>query len=271
MLTKSNIDNYDTKAVLEWYVQNGIESAWLEEPQNRLKPVVVVTAPPPQAELVKPSVTTAPLVAGSQLKEAIELAQSAENLASLKEFIQNFPHISIKSTATQIVFGDGNPSANLMVIGDAPASDDDRSGVAFAGEVGGLLDKMMNAIGRTRNGEEPATSFYVTNILNWRPPGNRTPTQFEIDLSMPFLKRHIELVSPRVILVLGNVATKALLGSGETITKLRGKWQSYKTATGITIKAMPSFHPSYLLKSPTQKKASWDDLQLVRDHLSMPQ
>jgi uracil-DNA glycosylase family 4 len=284
MLTKSNLENYDLAAVLEWYVQNGIDGAWLEEPQDRMKPSLVVapvvTIVPSTPEMAAPAqpkqsavpppqpIMPVPTASGAELKEAIDRAKTAQNLAELKQAIQDYPYLTIKSTATQIVFGDGNPQSHLMIIGDAPASDDDRSGIAFAGEVGDLLNKMMNAIGRTRDNADPAQSFYVTNILNWRPPGNRTPTQFEIDLSMPFLKRHIELVSPRAILLTGNVATKALLGTGESITKIRGKWRDYECTSGKTIKVMPSFHPSYLLKSPTQKKASWDDLQILRDFLA---
>lgn len=282
MLTKSNLENYDLAAVLEWYVQNGIDGAWLEEPQDRMKPSLVVapviaivtsaleiSAPAIQPkQSIAPPPTTAPVMSGTELKEAIDRAKAAQNLAELKQTVQDYPYLTIKSTASQIVFGDGNPQSHLMIIGDAPASDDDRSGIAFAGEVGDLLNKMMNAIGRTRDNADPAQSFYVTNILNWRPPGNRTPTQFEIDISMPFLKRHIELVSPRAILLTGNVATKALLGTGESITKIRGKWRDYECGSGKTIKIMPSFHPSYLLKSPTQKKASWDDLQILRDFLA---
>ena len=284
MLTKSNLEHYDLAAVLEWYVQNGIDGAWLEEPQDRMKPSLAVAsavtiassasetvapAKPKQQPIAPPAMTMpAPSISGAELKEAIARAGASQNLAELKQTVQDYSYLTIKATATQIVFGDGNPQSSLMIIGDAPASDDDRSGIAFAGEVGDLLNKMMNAIGRTRDNADPAQSFYVTNILNWRPPGNRTPTQFEIDLSMPFLKRHIELVAPRVILLMGNVATKALLGTGESITKIRGKWRDYECASGNTIKVMPSFHPSYLLKSPTQKKASWDDLQILRDFLS---
>ena len=284
MLTKSNLEHYDLAAVLEWYVQNGIDGAWLEEPQDRMKPSLAVAsavtiassasetvapAKPKQQPIAPPAMTMpAPSISGAELKEAIARAGASQNLAELKQTVQDYSYLTIKATATQIVFGDGNPQSSLMIIGDAPASDDDRSGIAFAGEVGDLLNKMMNAIGRTRDNADPAQSFYVTNILNWRPPGNRTPTQFEIDLSMPFLKRHIELVAPRVILLMGNVATKALLGTGESITKIRGKWRDYECASGNTIKVMPSFHPSYLLKSPTPKKASWDDLQILRDFLS---
>ncbi len=284
MLTKSNLDDFDMTAVLEWYVQNGIDGAWCEDPQDRLKPQPQLsmiraenTEPAPSMIAERPQTrsVTAPIpnpvanpVSGSELKEAIARAAAVTNLDELKAAIQDFPYLSIKSTATQIVFGDGHPSASLMIIGDAPASDDDRSGIAFAGEVGDLLNKMMNAIGRTRTGDDPLTCFYATNILKWRPPGNRTPTQFEIDLSMPFLRRHIEFVSPKAILLMGNVATKALLGTGESITKIRGKWQVYETSNGQSIQVMPSFHPSYLLKSPTQKKASWDDLQILRDFLN---
>lgn len=271
MLTKNDLNDYNLTATLTWYVENGVDSAWLESPQNRLASV-------PKPDIVKPEPKIAPAQtlsplpihdSGNALKDAIDSAKSAIDLESLKTAIINYPHLTIKNTATQIVFGDGNPNSELMIIGDAPNSDDERAGIPFAGEVGDLLNKMMNAIGRARGGGSAANSFYATTILKYRPPGNRTPTQFELDISLPFLKRHIELVKPKAILLMGAPAAKLLLGSTETITKLRGKFQTYQSADGSVIDVLPSFHPSYLLKSPTQKRAAWDDLQALRDRLAL--
>lgn len=280
MLTKNDLDDYNLDAALAWYVEQGIEGAWLETPQNRLLPKIVdvptealtpeIQAKPQNIRVTVPPEPLAPIHdSGNALKEALVSAKEAADLNALKSAILNYPHLTIKNTASQIVFADGNPKADLMVIGDAPNSDDERAGIPFAGEVGDLLNKMMSAIGRTRGGETAETAFYTTTILKYRPPGNRTPTQFELDISLPFLKRHIELIKPKAILLMGAPAAKLLLGSTETITKLRGKFQTYHMADGTEIAVMPSFHPSYLLKSPTQKRASWDDLQALRDRLTL--
>ena len=281
MLTKRDLNDYDLSALLAWYAENGIDGAWHDEPQNRLKPSAPINfditqeaVKPVAKQVVKQAIEsisppiTSPVSSGVPLKDALDAVKTVKTLADLKQAIIDYPHLSIKSTASQIVFGDGNEQSELMIIGDAPNADDDRSGTAFAGEVGELLNKMMGAIGRTRGGDTPQNSFYVTNILKWRPPGNRTPTQFEWDVSMPFIKKQIELIKPRAIVLMGGAATKLLLGRNDTITKLRGKFQIYEAADGTSIDALPSFHPSYLLKSPTQKKASWDDLQALRDRLA---
>ena len=276
MLKNDNLNEYDLESVLGWYVENGIDSAWLDAPQNRLLPiakpaVTLDTSRPEIKEIIKPSIQTAdPVIAGQPMKDAMIAAKSIQDLSGLKQALFDFPHLTIKNTATQIVCGEGRVPSDLMVIGDAPNSDDDRSGIVFSGELGELLNKMMGAIGRTRAGDTAETSFYVTNVLKWRPPGNRSPTPFELDLALPFLKAEIDIVQPKAIFVLGAVATKLLLGSTETITKLRGKFREYETEQGRKISVMPSFHPSYLLKSPTQKKQSWEDLQALRDVLATP-
>ncbi|MBM3571644.1 MAG: uracil-DNA glycosylase, partial [Alphaproteobacteria bacterium] len=162
-------------------------------------------------------------------------------------------------TATNLVFGDGNPQAGLMLIGEAPGADEDRQGLPFVGVSGQLLDRMLAAIGRDRR------SAYITNILPWRPPGNRQPTPAEIALCLPFIQRHIELVAPRVMVLVGGTSAKALLGRAEGIMKLRGRWFEY-ASVGLAqpVAALATYHPAYLLRTPAQKREAWRDLLAVK-------
>ena len=141
-----------------------------------------------------------------------------------------------------------------MVIGEAPGSDEDRLGKPFVGVSGKLLDKMLAAIGLDRE------TVYITNVLNWRPPGNRKPTPAEVALSLPFLQRHIELVDPKLILLSGDSAMRAVTGSKEGITKQRGRWQEITIAGGRSYRVLATFHPSFLLRSPGQKREAWRDM-----------
>ncbi|MBU6476280.1 MAG: uracil-DNA glycosylase, partial [Alphaproteobacteria bacterium] len=191
------------------------------------------------------------------MKEAAALAAAAQSVAELKAAAQNFNGLALKRTATQIVFADGNPQARIMLIGDAPGADEDRTGVPFAGASGQLLDKMLGAIGLGRAG-----NVYIATILNWRTPGNRTPSKEEIDISLPFIRRHIELIKPAVIVLVGGAAAKILLEKKEPVSHLRGKWFDYRD-----IPAAVLFHPEYLLQSPQQKKPAWEDLQMIQAKL----
>ncbi len=160
------------------------------------------------------------------------------------------------------MFSDGNPTAKVMFVGEAPGADEDRQGKPFVGPSGQLLDKMAASIGLDR------TSFYITNIVFWRPPGNRNPTTNEIALCLPFVERHIELVDPDILIPLGGPAAKTLLGVQQGITKLRGKWQTYQSKNlAAPINVMPFLHPAYLLRSPAAKKDAWQDLLAVKDKL----
>ena len=160
----------------------------------------------------------------------------------------------------------------VMVVGEAPGADEDIQGLPFVGVSGQLLDKMFAAINVSRASNDPATSVYISNILNWRPPGNRTPTDAEIEISLPFIERHIALVRPQILVFAGGVAAKALLGTTEGITKLRGKWREYRPLTlpsdfGYTCRAMPTYHPSFLLRTPIKKREAWEDLQKIQAEL----
>jgi DNA polymerase len=187
-------------------------------------------------------------------------AASAQSLEDLRAQLEAFD-IPLKKTATQLVFSDGNPAAKIMFIGEAPGRDEDIQGKPFVGRSGQLLDKMFAAIGLDR------TSVYISNIVFWRPPGNRTPTPQEIGMLLPFTQRHIELVKPEMIVFLGGVAAQALTGAKDGIMKLRGRWLTY-AADGLEIPALPVFHPAYLLRNPIAKRQAWADFLSIQEKLS---
>lgn len=259
------------EAILNWYLENGVDEAVSSEPVNRLAPKVSTEKPAPIPKLeVTPQTTERvnipqkPMAGTAELlSQAKLLAEQATSLEELKEAIRSYDGLSIKKTAMNIVFSSGSPKARVMVIGDAPEAEDDRSGEPFSGEVGQLTDKMFAAIGLLRQSEEVDKAIYLTNVLNWRPPGNRSPLAGEIELSLPFLFKHIELVNPKVIYVMGGAASKALLGRDDAITKLRGKKHQVSIG-GKDYPVMASYHPTYLLKSPTKKREAWDDLLLLK-------
>ncbi len=203
---------------------------------------------------------------GGALAEAEALAAAAPDLAALREAIAGFGGLALRDTATNLVFADGNPAAPLMLIGEAPGAEEDREGKPFVGASGKLLDRMLATIGLDRRGEG-AGSFYVTNILVWRPPGNRNPTDSEVALSMPFLRRHIALVRPKLILMLGAVAVRSLTGAREGITRLRGRWFEVPVQGAGEVPGLATLHPAYLLRNPGAKKDAWADLVALRERL----
>jgi len=195
------------------------------------------------------------------IKQAEDIAAKAETLDELRQAIQNFDGLSVKKTATQIVFADGNPSANVMVIGEAPGADEDRQGKPFVGVSGQLLDKIFACIGLSRESETPDTSLYISNILNWRPPGNRTPTAEEMQIATPFIQKHTELIKPKIIVLCGGVAAQTILQSKDSISRLRGRVQDLDNG----VKAVATYHPAFLLRTPIQKKKVWHDMLLLQD------
>lgn len=203
------------------------------------------------------------------LSRAAVLAAGAETLEALRATIAEFDGISLRDTATNLVFSDGNPRASVMVVGEAPGADEDRQGKPFVGVSGQLLDKILHAVGLSRASENPASGVYISNILNWRPPGNRTPSPSEIEISLPFIERHIALVRPKILILCGGVSANALLGRQDKIGRLRGRVHLWKPLTqGIAppdlppIPAIPTYHPSFLLRTPEQKRAVWSDMCL---------
>lgn len=191
--------------------------------------------------------------------DAREAAKAASDLGALREALAAFDGCALKKTATNLVFADGNPQAEVMLVGEAPGADEDRQGKPFVGVSGQLLDRMMAAIGLDR------TTFYITNVCFWRPPGNRKPTEAELAAQLPFVTRHIELVRPKVLVLVGGSSAQGLLGMNDGITRLRGRWFDYVAPNlPAPIPALPIFHPAYLLRQPGLKREAWRDLMKLQ-------
>jgi DNA polymerase len=248
----------DTLATLNWLVEAGADEAVAEEPVNRLvtkaAPVTSMPAAP------RPAPVRAPAT-GDMIGDAQSAAASATTLAELKAALEAFEGCGLKRTATNTVFADGVPQGGIMLIGEAPGRDEDRIGKPFVGRAGQLLDKMLASIGLDR-----ASNAYITNVINWRPPDNRDPTPEEAASCLPFLRRHIELADPQLIILLGAVAARHVVGISDGIMKLRGRWLEYRVGSSM-VPLMPTLHPAYLLRQPGHKKLAWRDLQAVRDKM----
>lgn len=190
---------------------------------------------------------------------------SAQSIEALREELMRFEGCALKHTAMNLVFSDGNPNSGIMLVGEAPGEDEDRQGLPFVGVSGKLLDRMLATIGLDR------TNVYISNILFWRPPGNRSPTDAEIAACLPFAERHIALVKPKVLILLGGVAAKSLLRTKDGITRLRGRWTEYTPVIGkedvAPIKCLPIYHPAYLLRQPATKRQAWNDMLLLKQTL----
>lgn len=185
-----------------------------------------------------------------------KLADQAKTLEELKQIIMNFNECALKKFAKNTVFSDGNPDSKIMLIGEAPGAKEDEEGIPFCGESGMLLDTMLSTIGLSRE-----KNIYITNSVFWRPPGNRRPTQEEIDMCRPFLEKHIALIKPKLIILVGNTAATSVLGSHDGISKVRQNYYSYNNQYHHeNIPTTALFHPAYLLRQPSQKKATWFDL-----------
>jgi len=187
--------------------------------------------------------------------DAAALAAQCATLADIEQALLRFDACPLKKTATNLCFADGNPQAQVMLIGEAPGRDEDIQGKPFVGRSGQLLDRMLTAIGLSRHAESPENSVYISNVIFWRPPGNRTPTDQETLMCLPFLRRAIEIKQPRLIVCLGATPTQRLIGKSEGILKLRGRWFDFG---GIPLLA--TLHPAYLLRQPAQKRLAWRDL-----------
>ena len=192
-------------------------------------------------------------------KDNFEISENkSERLDKLKKSISNIKNCELKETATNIVFADGNPKSKIMIIGEGPGSNEDLEGLPFVGRAGELLDRMLNSINLNRK------NVYITNVVNYRPPENRRPTEDEIIRYFPYLKKHIEIIDPKIIILLGSTAMNALIGNKEVISKVRGKWIDKKIGN-CKASVIVTFHPAFLMRQPAQKKMAWIDLKMIRD------
>jgi len=249
---ESALDYHSARALLAWQIELGATDAICDAPVNRYelearqpKPTArQAEAPPPKPKEVDP------------VEVARDIARGVRDLAGLKTALAQFEHCDLRKGARNLVFSDGKPGARVMVIGEAPGRDEDLEGRPFVGRAGQLLDRMLAAIGLSRQ-----DNVYITNVLPWRPPQNRDPLPAEIAMMTPFLERHVALANPDILIAMGNISCDALMGK-RGITRLRGTWGE---AWGKPV--MPMFHPAYLLRQPLQKRAAWSDLLDIKSRL----
>ena len=281
-----NDDRNELIAMLAWQLDMGIDEALLDHPQVDAVPLrldQLLTA----VALAGDKDVSQTVMGGTALQpsEAVKMANSAlansgavpsedktntdssaladiTSLSDLQSAMAKLDDCPLKHTASNLCFADGNPGARLMIIGEAPGRDEDRMGVPFVGADGQLLDKMIASIGLDR------ASVYLTNLLPWRPPGNRSPTDEETAMLLPWLFRHVQLAKPEFVLLLGGAAAKLVLGSHDGIMKLRGRWRDVDFGDGVPRPVLASLHPAYLLRSPAQKRLAFEDLLLLAKRLA---
>jgi uracil-DNA glycosylase len=259
------------RALIEFYVEAGVDALIGEQPVDRFAAAEPPPAPAraPQAPALPLDLETktraqplsAPPSADEAALSAREAAKSANSLDELRAILERFNGCALKATATKLVFADGNPQARVMFVGEAPGRDEDIEGLPFVGRSGKLLDRMLAAIGLDRS------SVYIANIVPWRPPGNRTPTPQESQICLPFILRQIELADPDILVCLGGPSAQTLLGIKDGITKTRGRWFTFDTGKR-EIRAIATFHPAFLLRSPLQKRFAWRDFLAIKKALA---
>jgi DNA polymerase len=285
----------DVRAWLDWHAEMGVTELVTEEPVDRFdredadaRSAGMVSSAAPSSpqpsepgqdaggppawvldheEEQSPTATGArrpsPSQETSAASDAKALAASCGSLEALAAALRQFDGCPLKETAINLCFADGNPAADIMLIGEAPGAQEDRQGKPFVGPSGQLLDRMLGTIGLDRS------KVYITNVIFWRPPGNRSPTAAEIAICQPFLERQIELIRPKFLVFVGGIAARALLGRTEGVTKLRGRSFTYKSGDNVReIPALVMFHPAYLLRQPAQKRFSWRDLLLIQENIN---
>ena len=237
-------DGLDYKDTLEFYTIAGVDETCGEVP-------FALSVVPSSTQNITSQTSNITSISAAQ--SAKDICSHAQTINELKEIVEHFEGCALKNTAAHTVIGDGNPNAKIMFIGEAPGSEEDLIGKAFVGRSGQLLDKIMKAIGLTRD------TVYICNILPWRPPGNRSPSDAEIAICLPFLKQQIEIIKPNYICTLGAIATNSLLNTGENMSNLRSHWMEYQTVSGHVCKVLATYHPAYLLRTPAQKSKTWGD------------
>lgn len=263
-------------SALAWLVEAGADEATSEAPVDRFSSAQVHIAHPPVSGFApkppeepgrtlripsRPSPPAArepvPLPGSDSIGRAMEIAAVCQSLSELRQALEQFDGCTLKRSATKAVFADGTPDHGIMLIGEAPGREEDAAGLPFVGRAGQLLDKMLASIGLDRQ-----ANVYITNVINWRPPENRDPSPDEVASCLPFLRRHIELVSPKLIVLVGAVSVRHVLGRTEGIMRLRGKWLEYYVGNHM-VPVMPVLHPAYLLRRPIDKRLAWRDLQEI--------
>ncbi len=269
------------RELIAFYLDAGVDALLAEEPVNRMADAIAPQRPGPAptadrttrraaSEPLSPSASPQaapqrpippPASPDAAVMAAREAARNATTLDELRALLTDFEGCTLRATATQLVFADGNPQGRVMFVGEAPGYDEDIIGRPFVGRSGKLLDRMMAAIGLDR------TSCYIANVVPWRPPGNRTPTPQETAICLPFIRRQIELADPDILVCLGGPAMQTLLGIKDGITRSRGRWFSYDTGRR-EIRALATFHPAFLLRSPLQKRFAWRDFLALKTALA---
>ena len=259
--------NHKVAETLRWYYEMGIECAVGDTPANYYAPLKTVSQEQTRKQRLtsmatKTELSPLPFNLGTA-SSSRQAADQCHSLEDLQRAVAAFEGCDLKKTATNLVFADGNPKARVMLVGEAPGADEDRQGLPFVGLSGQLLNRMLTTIGLDR------TSVYITNIVPWRPPGNRQPTLQEIALCLPFVERHIELIQPLILVLVGGVSMKALFQTSDGIMRVRGAWRPY-TSPGLQapIKALATYHPAFLLRSPGQKAQAWQDLLMIKKALA---
>lgn len=257
-----NTTHSETLSALAWLVDAGADEALVDAPVNRFaaprparepaRAELPVRQPQPMREPQRTIVETPSDAIGT----AMEIAARTQTLPELKAALEGYDGCALKAFATNTVFADGTPDHGIMLIGEAPGHDEDRQGLPFVGRAGKLLDKMLAAI------ELDRSKVYIVNVLPWRPPDNRNPEPTEVAKCIPFLRRHIELAKPKILILLGAVSARHVLGQTDGIMRLRGRWLEYHV-DGHMIPVMPTLHPAYLLRRPIDKRLAWRDLQAI--------
>jgi DNA polymerase len=246
-----------SSSLLKWYHDMGVEQVIDNKP--RIYHEKATTKP-----LLAQQVITSPSNLAEIVQYAQSIAQSCNSLSELREAVNKFEHCELKKTVTNTVFADGNPDSEIMLIGEAPGANEDIQGIPFCGDSGKLLNDMLRFIGLERE-----KNFYITNSIFWRPPGNRRPTADEIAMCYPFVERHIALFNPKLIILVGATAVTSVLGINDSMSAMRHKMHQYHSSyLNQDIPVMTIFHPSYLLRQPSQKKLMWFDLLKLKHYLA---
>ncbi len=267
-----NRPRHELEDILRFYAEAGLDHAVSDEPVDRFAAFEAArgaSASPAAPLAPKAAARPAPLTPrpaaipdGAAIAAAQTLAQNCGTIAELTESLAGYEGCGLRATAKSLIFADGNPQAEVMFVSDVPGREDDLEGVLLAGPAGLLMDRMLAAIGLKRD------SAYLGVMIPWRPPGNRAPTSFEIEVCRPFIQRHIDLAAPKLLVLLGDLPAKTLIPSGESILRLRGQWRDYALPGGGILPALSMLHPAYLMKQSAQKRLAWADFLALKGRLN---